>query len=366
MKVLILGAGASVTAGYPLSAQLINAVGKHVEQSSSMQYRADWEQWEKYRAQTDGLIRSLVYSANPEVALSVPDLFEAAIAAEDQRQFDHAKAQYEENPDEPLTDYDNYFDSPIRNELRKAVAARKRFVRCLNEFFAHRHAFDSENREQRDYLRELFASLTTNDAVITLNWDTTAERTLGEEGKWNPVAGYGFRKQLGHRYHQMQELVFLPDGATESSVQILKLHGSFGWVIRNDALVFERARYLAHMPFEYERNNVWFWDPAEPATGVPDDFVMSYPSFLKRFDRPEQQLIWHRAAEALNEANQIDIWGYSLPESDSAVRVLLAGLRTRAGNRECKITVHDKDSNSLYRWRRFLGSSVQYESEYLE
>jgi hypothetical protein len=62
------------------------------------------------------------------------------------------------------------------------------------------------------------------------------------------------------------------------------------------------------------------------------------------------QWIWHCAAKALEAAEKVEFVGYSLPESDLAVRVLLSPLRFRLERRDVSIVVQDKNGEVLDRW----------------
>ena len=54
----------------------------------------------------------------------------------------------------------------------------------------------------------------------------------------------------------------------------------------------------------------------------PDyDPVLAYPSFLKKLDVSATLEIWQQADAALRQGDEVEVWGYSLPESDSAMRV---------------------------------------------
>ena len=284
MRVLILGAGASNKAGYPLARNLIDAVGTEASGTPNLNYQDAWKFWENYRENTSGLIRSLVYSSNPEIVLSVPDLFEITIEAEDQHQFEKALKNLDEQTDKSITEYKSYLDSDSRRQLQAAVSARYRFLTCLDWFLRDRHVQDAKNPDQRTYLKKLFNGLQKGDAVITLNWDTTAELTLGEAGFWNPIDGYGFSKQLVHRPHDLAEPQTLPHNFPKSEVKVLKLHGSFGWHLEQQQVVFEQAGYLAHFSFKYEGADLFLYDTSESDIGPPEEFALLYPSFFKRIE----------------------------------------------------------------------------------
>ena len=49
--------------------------------------------------------------------------------------------------------------------------------------------FGSYSKTTLQALRQHFKRLSGEDALISLNWDTTAERTLFDEGDWNPILG---------------------------------------------------------------------------------------------------------------------------------------------------------------------------------
>jgi hypothetical protein len=89
--------------------------------------------------------------------------------------------------------------------------------------------------------------------------------------------------------------------------------------------------------------------------GPDHDPVIAYPSFLKKLDIPVILDIWQQADAGLRQADEIEVWGYSLPESDSAMRGLLNPLRVRLQQRRVKIPVHlAGDGKALDRWRSFL------------
>ena len=85
---------------------------------------------------------------------------------------------------------------------------RLRLLESLIAYFDWKHYKDSNVSKTRDYLRAVLGSLQTGDAVITLNWDTVAERTLFELGQWSPCDGYGFDKELlgGDSYHRSETI----------------------------------------------------------------------------------------------------------------------------------------------------------------
>ncbi len=68
----------------------------------------------------------------------------------------------------------------------------------------------------------------------------------------------------------------------------------------------------------------------------------------------------------MNEAQSVEVWGYSLPESDTAVRTLLNGLRFRLAEGEVRARVHDPNAEVQDLWRDFLGDAAEIDGVLLE
>lgn len=63
----------------------------------------------------------------------------------------------------------------------------------------------------------------------------------------------------------------------------------------------------------------------------------------------------------------MEIWGYSLPQSDTAVRTLLNILRFRLAKREeVRVQVHEGVSEVRDRWGDFLGEGAEIDDRLLE
>jgi hypothetical protein len=335
MQVIFFGAGASAAACYPLASDLLPALETmvHAERSCANLQEA-WNVWRDYRDRARGPVKAFLTNPNPEVIFSFLDLYSAAQDADSRDRMARA----------------NRGEKPARRreskQLADAQGAREQLLVCLDWFFAFRHHDDGtpEGHKRRDYLREFLNSLSAGDVVVTLNWDTTAERTLAELGRWNPTTGYGFPKPLAGGpvgSHPAQLL--------GSPVRVLKLHGSFGWYRWSSKLYFDDTLLG---PFGF------LTDPNRPGVGPPENRVLLYPSFLKQLNDPEMLRIWQQADRALREATQVRVVGYSLPRSDGAVRALLNPLRCRADCGEVFVHVSDPHAEARQRWRELLGQST--------
>jgi hypothetical protein len=64
--------------------------------------------------------------------------------------------------------------------------------------------------------------------------------------------------------------------------------------------------------------------------------------------------IWNAAQGALSVAEVIHVAGYSLPESDTPVRLLFNSLRGRLERGEVSLVIDEPDLNARRRWEEFL------------
>ena len=103
-----------------------------------------------------------------------------------------------------------------------------------------------------------------------------------------------------------------------------------------------------------------------PPVGPLQEPMLLYPSYLKRLNNETMQHLWHRASESLRIAERVEIYGYSLPESDLAVRTLFNVLRFRSEADERAIRVHAPSEASQERRRRFLGQQALIDGTRIE
>ena len=215
----------------------------------------------------------------------------------------------------------------------------------------------------RNALCEFFDSIRTNDAplyrqfanevvqpgdtIITFNYDVSLERELRRAGKWQIDDGYGF--DFG--------ITCLP----RSTVKLLKLHGSTNWIdslfsgIRTGTFVqgfgWEPRGLRPVVPpgeFEflgYEGVTNPQFNNVGNVGGVDRSGSMILPSRNKRFyvsssinprERDEfWSALWGQAADALQNADEIVIIGYSLPPADNDAQRLLL----ESSNKESLLTI---------------------------
>jgi hypothetical protein len=364
MKVLILGAGASISAGYPKAEDLLDTLARDAAESRNIELGAAWERWREVVADSSEEVRPLLTAQNPEVVLSVLDLCEMFIHENFAEVFVGAKGKeaadqslYSDRLDRRL------FSTPGHAWLHNATTAKDRLIFLLGEYFLYKHGEDSEHPQRRAYLRPLLQELEPGDVIVTLNWDTTVERTLLELGRWSPTDGYGFTKKFRDADEFGQGSSLAGSLLNPSEIVVLKLHGSVGWRSgSSDELLFDNL-YLQYLLPERLSGTLIDFDARAFHDTLPH--ALAYPSFLKRFENRFILDIWRQADEALNKADAVEIWGYSLPPSDSAMRVLLLSLRSHAQARAAQVAVHNPNGEHLARFRQYFGDSVSLDERRL-
>ena len=280
MRVLLLGAGASKCAGYPLANELIPAIKREAEITCLDNLKSAWRTWEEFVRAQRGALALILNNSNPEIVLSAVDLCEMGRTARDCFKPEYAdKGLVREWELVPKRQW----RSAGHKALFQAGDARNRFVDCLNWFFTFKHEDDCQidKRDQRAYLRELLCELHEGDVVITLNWDTTIERSSGELGRWNPITGYGFEKNLRLGTKKSSRPLSRKLRNRKSEVLVLKLHGSYGWYqMPGGKVYFNNDHFLPRFNPLY--NDSPFFDPDAPSIGPDRSPVLAYPSFLKQ------------------------------------------------------------------------------------
>ncbi len=182
----------------------------------------------------------------------------------------------------------------------------------------------------RDLYQELArCKLENDDTIITFNYDMACERALKVEGKWEIGDGYGF--SLG--------VAITPPSKTK----LLKLHGSTNWL----GILFDghkgsstatnvygpRPCLFGERYFTYLGYSKDVRDPQCRHVSNPGgDPALILPALQKNFFNqttfgnewePFWDDIWGQAEQALQSCEKIVIIGYSMPAADERARELL-------------------------------------------
>lgn len=163
------------------------------------------------------------------------------------------------------------------------------------------------------------------------------------------------------------------EGSPRDSVALYKLHGSLNWVacrachavrvvsmdniFRSYAGARAIARDSARLSLDPRRAHSTL-GPHCPEDHSPFDVCLVPPSWNKTQYWESLGSVWSAAARALSEAHEIVVIGYSLPESDSFFRDLLA-LGLEGPTRVKAFTVVNPDESVGGRFERLLGPEVR-------
>lgn len=363
-RVLVLGAGVSAPAGYPPTVNLLESIGQEAGRSNFFQLSNAWDIWCKYLENLPPELEFLRAAQNPELILSFTDLLDVAASEEDHRRTVEAVSHLKKTGQADPASLENYFTSPGRGLVSNARQGKAQLLEALTWYFAFRHMDDRKApQSSRDYLRQLLNPLERGDAVLTFNWDTLAERTLAEDGRWSPLNGYGFTRQLT-RDLGPEGRVPIPNGRLPlSDIVILKLHGSFGWRAAEKGMYLDAENFLRGFEWPNSGDLVALHDAAEPEHYSPTNPVVAYPSYLKRLSCPPLDLTWRTAASYLERAQYVEIVGYSLPTSDAAARSLFLPLAEHVRGGRVRVVVRDQSSNTLEHWGELLGPRAELREE---
>lgn len=164
------------------------------------------------------------------------------------------------------------------------------------------------------------------DVIITLNYDVSLERELRQAGKWEISNGYGFEMGIS--------------GLRRSPTRLLKLHGSTNWMRDIGKLPvipypqdFEFLGYEGISDPKFDGFVALRYGAMIPLGPSKQFFVNS--SFSPREGEEFWSSLWGQAADALREAEEVVIIGYSLPKADARARLLLL----ERANHDAQLTV---------------------------
>ncbi len=291
-RVIVLGAGASVHAGYPLAAKLGSSLKNWVDTRP-----ADFEHHWGVNQLTK------IYGSLDDFQTILTDLM-------------------------PIGQGCNF---------ERLGASRPYVLSSLIE--ALLRYFDSIRMAPTPLYDRLAKLLQDDDVAVTLNYDLAIERALRVAGKWDVSTGYGF-------------WVGKPNA---SKVGVLKLHGSTNWRALlfegRSGFFVGGSQSLGDRPVLYFRPDLEylgypaFVDPncagLTQAAVLP---VMIMPAFGKKFSlsstsgqewKPFWEDLWRKAEIGLRVAEEIAIIGYSLPLTDERARDLLF----QRANRDARLYV---------------------------
>jgi len=193
---------------------------------------------------------------------------------------------------------------------------------------------------------------------ITFNYDDVLDEALWNVrptytpiGKpyWHPDGGYGFfcrPSQLSVEDTPIEMDV-------ETSMLLLKLHGSINWYPRRgylkpyvvDAIMHHESWFAGFKLREATRQAISLHMELEPFIVPP----VLFKSAL--VEQPILRLVWHRAYDALRRATRVTFVGYSFPTTDIAASVLFDEVLKTLPRTDIKVVNVAKSKNEKQRTR---------------
>jgi hypothetical protein len=218
-------------------------------------------------------------------------------------------------------------------DTKRSLVVRN-FTRALEALLREAHGTESCL-----FHKELVMGASSQDAIITFNYDLVVERAIGTISPKLPALGgwlYGFEAR--------------PQGS-ERVPTVLKLHGSSNW--RRRANVFEVRQKSWH---EFE-------DTPGYRAHTSKEAPIILPFWDKRIEEDPWLPIWRSAAAVLKRCTRLTVWGYSLPPTDFKSRELF---RFAAASPYLKqVIVIDPSATVRERWRElFLRQKFSYYPSY--
>ncbi|MBS1855843.1 MAG: SIR2 family protein, partial [Acidobacteria bacterium] len=296
MRAYIFGAGASVSAGYPLASQLLHGLSAWLDRCDTSVH---WVPWARNRIvqvretfgsldDFEGILGKLEEFGQRRVSPPGPTTYR-----QDLKDILHDYTEGLRGVGD--ADTGGFYPQYLRSDL----------ILALREFF-----YQTEQLRTEPNAYESFAvrKACPHSSVITFNYDIALERALAKAGKWDIGDGYGFQ--------------FLPD-RLPSGVTVYKLHGSVNWFkepINNTPppVIFTRDLELLGYKDLVDRK------VGGDGMGVEESGTLILPDPRKRFYwAPFWEPLWNGAAERLRAANEVLIHGYSMPTTDIRARQLL-------------------------------------------
>ena len=186
-----------------------------------------------------------------------------------------------------------------------------RELEIINDFFRLRLAIDTrefltqipDDSERFEPYKRWFVSLSSEDAILTFNYDPVVEKVA-------ELVGRGYLPPQINPPPTVQCLV----NPSDDLPPLLKLHGSTDWIVRKASGLVED---LLKVPIV--RKIHW---PDLIARG--ESVLLGSPGLSKK--KLSQGLfkpIWDEAERLLREAEEISIVGYSMPATDNLAKNLI-------------------------------------------
>lgn len=342
MRAYVLGAGASFPI-YPLGGSLFAAIDKHIQACAPcfdrFDYTIDWLRLKEFLGKNSNpLLRQAYRNENIEQIFTVLDLADNLILNSFSDVMRASKLGVQAVHDAEQS------HKALTDEIAQYRWVRGILLWAMEAFFldAHEGNLNEYGSARWANLQRFGALLEAGDVVMTFNYDSTVERVLHHLGKWAPADGYGTQVVFQESEYDPTPVTFPP-----SSVKVLHLHGAVGWyekpvfspsfdpassapgaIPRTALSAAPLGTEIALDPILLRGFGIHHVDASLPARPPNKPQIMLHPSYLKLYGGSGQAnrifgRLWKDALNALRDAEEVTVIGYSLPSADSAAWTLL-------------------------------------------
>ncbi len=321
-RVYVLGAGASVFAGYPLANGLLNFIRDFRTRDVTAREIASRVINKLNDAEvqfTRRIRRDPNGTANLEELLTYLELYGSF----------------------PGTMFDvEPWDSRDSGDVRRLVT--EKFLEYQIDLSASAwetgtpvEAVTADINRFREVSERWAKLINPGDVILTFNWDILHEIVLWRSGLWGYKDGYGFL--CGEQG--------LRDDPTK--VLMLKLHGSVSWVQEDPSDPIMEIANVADFFIGADRNSRSHFSQAQTDSGRK----LVLPTYLKDISSNTVLLdLWTRAHQFIAQAKELLVVGYSLNPVDHPAR-LLFGTALSENTPLPRVTVVSPDTTA---WGSFL------------
>lgn len=217
------------------------------------------------------------------------------------------------------------------------------FALCIHALLRAAHGTNTKCRHHES----IITALESADSILSFNYDLVAERAMRGIAESKSI-------DFGRWIYGLEA----PSSARKLPV-LLKLHGSSNWSLRTK----DGKATGTHF---HVRTKLWKdFDNGPGYVRISERETTAFPIFLpfwdKRIERRPWVRLWRNALEKLRSAENVIVWGYSLPPTDVKAYLLFTlGL----ANRRINLCVIDPKPETRERWRNLfqLGRYWQFES----
>lgn len=174
-----------------------------------------------------------------------------------------------------------------------------------------------------DLLDRFLSIIEPGDTIITFNYDLLLEQGLWKRGVWSP------KDKCYHGVIDQHDVIDWGK-VPESKVNLIKLHGSINWVggsflgLLNDPLTIRLTHPIDGSPLFEGMEVKYNREIRERYWMYPLEGFVIVPTFMKTFDSQWQVQLLKNSIDAIEEANEIFILGYSFPEADAIANLILS------------------------------------------